>query len=281
MGRAEVTIGVVCSLLLLGLIGFRATRWSSKRVCGAGEDCQTQTFQVLDRLAAGRYYAAKSRGEHIQTDLDRLLQRALKERVGQRGGIPAIVWVGANDSTGWSEVEDYKGYTGIVAPRAVFVEPNPLLLLPLQSQLLAEGANLSQVTIVNAIICANNEQAVSFDAVSPSVGAEAEFLRGNRKVGTAKTAVRCITPHSMLVEAQLEPAGVDALHIDGEGDDARILEMFLAVDNIDPAYIQFEFANMAAADQQRLMTTLTARKYDIHVVGPNLAAVKKIVGAEL
>jgi len=284
--KPATAASAIAGLLLLNLlVVWKATTWKSRRVCSPGETCHAQHFNFIDRLAAGRFYIAKANGEAPETELDVLHREALTRRAVARtaaGARPTVVRVGANDSNGWDELQDYRAYRDW-SPDMLLVEPNPLLVAPLRDDLASAGAEAGGVRVVNAVVCESDGAAVSFEASLPSEQPEQFLDQRPQRPRKEKMAVRCLSPSSLLSEAPVvQPAAVDALNVDGEGGDtARILDLFLAVEGLEPAVVQFEYASMPAADQQRMLIKLSRRGYDLHVVGPNAAAVESRLPAAL
>mmetsp|Transcript_40353 Transcript_40353/g.128234 ORF Transcript_40353/g.128234 Transcript_40353/m.128234 type:complete len:344 (+) Transcript_40353:173-1204(+) len=176
-----------------------------------------------------------------------VLTRRFEARV-RSGRSPTVLYIGPNDLSD-DELENVAWYARWL-PRMVLVEPNPVVLPLLQGHLRALGLNTSRARVVNAAVCPSDEGSVDFHVLkgNPAKGSVMGSLSKAQLLHYYQTEdnlegipVRCVTPSSLLEELQVAPGDIDVLAMDAEGSDATIADLFLLLNDLSPAFIQFEW----------------------------------------
>ncbi len=92
--------------------------------------------------------------------------------------------------------------------------------------------------------------------------------------------IRCLTPQSLLSEVGAVAEDVDALFLDTEGYDARLMMLFLAMNSFRPAVIEIEWFPSDPDMVLQVVRMLHSRSYAIFMFFDNIVALQYLEALE-
>lgn len=93
--------------------------------------------------------------------------------------------------------------------------------------------------------------------------------------------VRCLTPADLLAEVGLAPRQIDVLQIDAEGFDMKILFALLALPEMEPSVIRYEWRHAPPEEFALSLGLLRSRGYAVTRVGEDAVAVHESSALQL
>lgn len=243
--------------------------------CDAGTLCPPFDLDPF-RANADRYWRYQSNSEFKANNFWQIALHTLMHRRMQLNIVPLLIAIGPALLE-----EDDAEYTMLSTwpLQLKLVEPNAMTHKHLLRRVADLGFKISDKDIIAAAVCPTDQDNVTF-YLSPNCntcgGLNPYF---SHYFETTKTQIRCISPSGLLNELGVEAKNIDMIHMDCEGHDLQILELFIELDGFAPMILKFQWyhetVNNGHKQISSVMRKLSTKGYDLHTHGLDVFAIAK------